>query len=300
MEEVVCRRCGAVFSAGAGTRPCPHCGSENRPGLAWIRSSTARLALAFAFIGVLLLMESPHLGNLGFFAIATLFLSWSILSEKARYGLHKPITALNLDTTKGNTSALGTTNFVPSPPEIPKEWEELISSPRPREVYLPLFARLELLFEAIFFLCGGAFALWAIFGQRDLPGALIKRLGSELFLLAWLTLWIVAGVSRLREEFRGSELLRDGEVTVGLITDWDSRRGETTVEYRFWTRSGQTFERHGKMVSRGKQYLEKCLVPVFYTPEEPTKNVALCCVSSQVRFPVNGTLKTMRRVPVRN
>jgi hypothetical protein len=233
MEEVVCRRCGAVFSVDAGTRPCPHCGSEYHAGLAWIRSSTAKLALAFAFIGVLLLMESTHLGNLGFFAMVTLFLSWSILSETAGYGLHKPITALNLDTTKAKIAALGTTNVVPSPPEIPKEWEALISSPRPREVYLPLFAKLELLFEAIFFLCSDAFALWAIFGQRDLPDAWIKRWGSELFLLTWLTLWVVSGVSRLRNELRGSELLRDGEVAVGWITDWRSGKGGTTVEYRF-------------------------------------------------------------------
>ncbi|MGH9745790.1 MAG: hypothetical protein ACRD59_06735 [Candidatus Acidiferrales bacterium] len=281
MSEATCESCGAVFASTPGSL-CPHCRRNPKSALSKILSQIPDYVWPIlAFLAWVVLADSADGGWVGL-AIIALVIAWPFLSQKSQRGLHEPVTALNLDPTgaRARAVAVGLTEIASSPPKTPEEWESLLVLPRPRELYLRASAKVDLVFESILFVAGIWFAIFMI--ERDYIDW--KRLGSGVFLAVWLSIWILGELERIRNELQARRLLRDGEVTIGLIVDWYSGRHSTRLKYQYWTRMGQGFEHTGKIMSERKFYLEKGPVPVFYLPEEPTKSVALCCAVSRVRY----------------
>jgi hypothetical protein len=98
-------------------------------------------------------------------------------------------------------------------------------------------------------------------------------------------LWVSGEIASTRRGLLARSLLRDGEVTTGIIIDRHSGHNRIRLDCQYGTRMGQKFENRGEVVSERKLYQEKGLVPVFYRPEDPTKSIALCCTVSRVRTP---------------
>jgi hypothetical protein len=93
---------------------------------------------------------------------------------------------------------------------------------RPRDVYLPFRAKMGAITEAVL---PAAFAIVFCLSplKRYLPftGRYIFH-GYDLIVLAFLVVCVGARVSSVRKELLARELLSDGSVTMGVITDWHS------------------------------------------------------------------------------
>jgi hypothetical protein len=196
--------------------------------------------------------------------------AWSMFTQNAEIGLHRPPTALNLETRKSNSAPVPM-----SRPAMPSDWRALGLLSRPRDVFMSSGAKGGLILTVFIF----AFGLWALFtyASRNEFLTLIHHPKNGLLGLLWLTFWVYFGITGIREYFVGREILRDGELTTGVLTDWRERRGGISVSFQFWTDSGQRFERHGKVHSKDELSNKTDPLKVFYLPQDPTKNVALCC-----------------------
>jgi len=202
---------------------------------------------------------------------------WSMFSQKAGIGLHRPPVALNLETRKSDSAAVSL-----SKPEMPSDWRPIASLSRPRDVFMSSGAEGQLILTVAIF----AFGIWAVFPHtsREEFLALVRNPQQGLFGLLWLTFWVYFAISGIRESFAGREILRDGELATGVLTDWREGRGGISISYQFWTDSGQRFERHGKVYSKEELRIEKDPLKVFYLPQDPTKSVALCCTPWRLRL----------------
>jgi hypothetical protein len=189
-------------------------------------------------------------------------------------GLHTPITALNLETNK-----LDSTEIPMSKPAIPGEWRSLNLLPRPRKILISNAAKGEMAMSAAVFLGVGGFFLNSYWHQFP---TLVQRPKDALFVLLWSGLLVYFEVTAIREWFIARDILRDGDLAAGVLTDWREGRGGVSVSYQFWTDSGQRFERHGKVVSKQELANEREPLKVFYLPQDPTKSMALCCTSLQI------------------
>jgi hypothetical protein len=91
-----------------------------------------------------------------------------------------------------------------------------------------------------------------------------------------MAFWIIAGPVIIWKEVAARTLRRESEVTIVFWNDHS---------YRFWTKSGDCFQRTASIDSREDAITDACLAPVFYLPQDPTKSVALCSVVSRIRVP---------------
>ena len=302
MEEVVCPRCGAVFFLSAGTPLCPHCSlnvaSRWKRIVVQARRNAWQVILGL-FIG--LGMWPADFGRRTLWAVLGLGLLvwlWSIFAESVAGNLHSHLTTLNLGgqherTEKPKSEYVPT---APAPPRVPAEWQPLLELPRPRDVYMTIRAKLATV--------GGMAALIASVGfagyvsWRHHRGAWLRWIQHADWVTGlFLAAWVYYGIHAVRYELPARALLRDGEVTIGIITQLKSSgHGSGTVAYRFWTRTGQRFEHRRSFVSGGSVFAQGGLVPVFYLPEDPTKSVALCCAISRVRTADDRMKQEMQRI----
>jgi len=172
------------------------------------------------------------------------------------------------------------------PPTTPREFQSLLTLMRPRDVCLPFRAKMGVIAEAAL-LSALAIAFYLSPLKRYFPfaGRYIFH-GYDLIPMAFLVLCVGARVPSVRQELLARDLLSDGNITMGVITDWhSSHQGAIKISYQFWTATGECFKHRGTVVSDKKSFAEGSAVPVFYLLEDPAKSVALCCARSRVRVP---------------
>jgi hypothetical protein len=210
-------------------------------------------------------------------SMITLAQFWSIFTQNAEAGLHKPPIALNLEEKKS-----GSTPVPLSRPALPGDWRITALLRRPRDVFMSSKTKSDLFLSVSIFALG----LGAVFphvAQNEFQ-RLVHDPKNDLFALLWLTFWVYFGIGGIRGYFVGREILRNGELTTGVVTDWREGRGGISVSYQFWTDSGQRFEHHGKVYSKVELSNEKDPLKVFYLPQDPTRSVALCCTHWHLRL----------------
>jgi hypothetical protein len=302
MEEVVCPRCGAVFFLSAGTPLCPHCSlnvaSRWKRIMVQARRNAWQVILGLI---VALSMWPADVGRRTFWGIlgfGLLAWVWSILSESVAGNLHSHLTTLNLGGQRVKTERPRSDYVptVPAPPKVPAEWQPLLALPRPRDVYMTARAKLATVGGMAAVVASFGFAQYSLWKHHRAPWVhWIQQLDwiSGLFLAAW----IYYGIHAIRHELPARALLRDGEATIGVITQLKSSgHGTGTVSYRFWTQTGQRFEHRRSFISSGSEFAEGSLVPVFYLPEDPTRSAALCCAISRVRTAEDRMKQEMQRI----
>ena len=271
MEEITCPRCGAIFAPENSAGICPNCGYNARTFFAKLRLIDKDMLGIVSFLVFSLVL----IHNL-FFAVIALAMAWSAFAQRARIGLHKPPIALNLEARELQRAPIPI-----SKPSIPNEWKTLTSLSRPRVIVMSARAKGEIVLSVVFFLGVGGFVLSSYWNQFE---TLVEHPQDSIFGLAWLGLFVYLGGIRMRDWFAAREILMDGELTAGVLTDWREGRGGSSISYQYWTDSGQRFERHGKLIFKEELATKEGPLKVFYLPQDPTKSVALCCTSLRVRI----------------
>lgn len=272
MDELVCPRCAAVV-ATSQSAACSNCGYDfSRP--------TARIRLlARQYLWLIVLLPfaiATIRSSLVFSAIVAVFVLLAIgfsLTEKMRQSLSLNAPKVHVPVTM-------------SKPEMPADWEPMARVPRPRAVYSPPTAKIWSVLTAVGFAAAVGFAIspfWrdaaATLRSRSLP----RLLWDNSFFLLWLVGFISIGVASVRRFLTEREALREGELASGVLTDWSQgRHGSVSIQYQFWTSSGQRFEGRGKLNSRRDLKEGDGVFPVFYLAHQPKSNVALCCTGLRI------------------
>lgn len=280
MTETSCPRCGAIFSSTGDLRHCSHCGLDCGTASAKFHITSRRYIRLALFFGVWLAAYLPIFITVKweYWAIASsllvLALFWSYVSRKTRREFYNPTAPLNIYAPPTDAKS-GQSSLPLRHPETPRQWKALISAPRPREVYLPLGSKVELLFAVLVGLGGGSLWLGAV-THRAIFGRAMHWHGYDWLPLFYLAFGIITCLALIRKELAARTLLRDGEVTIGFWNDGT---------YRFWTKSGECFQRAASIGSCDGAITDAGLVPVFYLPQDPTRSVALCSLVSRIRVP---------------
>jgi hypothetical protein len=98
---------------------------------------------------------------------------------------------------------------------------------------------------------------------------------SLMIIVASVTLWMV---------IRDRILLKNGELAVAVVTQQElfgRHKSSSRIRYRFTSSSGEIFQGAGTDYSRRVRV--DTTVPVFYKPENPKMNVALCAATCELR-----------------
>lgn len=172
-----------------------------------------------------------------------------------------------------------------SKPELPAEWGPVARVPRPRDVYSPATAKIWRVLGAAAWAVTAAFVIYPLWKNSagTVQGRSLPRLvWDNWFLLLWIAGFISIGVASVRGFFIEREVLRDGELAPGVLTDWSKGRYGISIRYQFWTSSGQRFAGSGKLNSRRDLEATDGVFPVFYLSQQPKSNVALCCADLRI------------------
>jgi hypothetical protein len=164
-----------------------------------------------------------------------------------------------------------------SRPAMPESWRNLVQTARPRDVYLSPEAKTRTVIGVALLL---AFAGVGVGISLNTPSSAVVVMGM---LMTALFLYLaVAAVLTARNQL---ELVREGELTPGVLTDYrEGRRGTVFLSYQFWTDSGEIFKGSGTLVPGKDPAIGKQPLQVFYLPHDPKKNLALACTMVRIRL----------------
>jgi hypothetical protein len=263
MEELVCPRCAAVTANAPPVTVCCNCEYD-------FHSATGRIGLLAKQYGWLIFLLPFAMATLRRGIVVSVIVAVFVLlaigfsaTEKMRQSL-----SLNLDSPK---------TYVISPsfpkPTLPASWESSAWASRPRDVHASPTTKIGALLGAAGSVAAIGFVIDAL---RKHPVAT----SDNSFLLLWLVILLFIEAAAIRGFLIDREVLREGDLTPGVLTDWTKGRHGISIRYQFWTASGRRFEGSGKVNSR--RDLPDGIFPVFYLSDEPKRNVALCCTGLRI------------------
>lgn len=235
------------------------------------------------------------------FMAGSLIWAGSICFQNARDSFKTPATTLNL----GESAQVSDDTPLSRPP-MPDSWKRLASMLPPRELEsasgsyrhdvstqnsLTRRARgltwaEQLLIAAL--ICG--LIVYVASHWRRIENAVRRgEISPTGFIYGVFILLVIGyGIRRVRYD---DQILRDGVMTPGVLTDWyeqSTHSGHSVrIRYQFWTDSGQKFEGSGTLTpgfSEPSLSIAQEPLKVFYLPGSPGKNVALCCTVSRIRL----------------
>lgn len=170
-----------------------------------------------------------------------------------------------------------------SKPELPAMWEALARVPRPRDVHSPPAARISVVLMDVGCVAAAVFGIYTLWKNPAAQGHSLQRLVRDnWFVLLWVASLISIATANVRRFLMDREVLRDGQLAPGVLTDWSKGRYGISIRYQFWTSSGQRFEGSGKLTSRWDLKATDGVFPVFYLSHQPKSNVALCCTDLRI------------------
>jgi hypothetical protein len=277
MDELTCPQCSAVCTPEISGGYCPHCGYNFGMSSAqsWKDATNAWVLLFVAAWGVLVFQSG---GSFGVVALGLLLVfAWTLSNQQRRTGLQRLPAAPSPNAESDSSSSLG---VEPSKPSMPDEWQTVAQLRRPRDVYLPSSAKIWLFLDGAIFIAVGGLLLWysvKAFARHP------SFAWVQLLVILWIALWLFFGVARVRDIRKTRELLRDGELTAGVLTIWRHDRYGNFLRYHFWSESGQKFEAVGRLHQSAQRMARTDLLQVFYLSSEPKRNVALCCTPLRIR-----------------
>ena len=123
---------------------CPHCGQNARTLFARVRPADKTFVALVLFLAFSMFVIRSFL--LSMIAMAQV---WSMITQNAKIGLHKPLTGLSLETKKSSL------NPVPlSRPAMPGDWSVIALLSRPRDVFMSSKAKAEVILSVLIFCLG--------------------------------------------------------------------------------------------------------------------------------------------------
>jgi hypothetical protein len=173
-----------------------------------------------------------------------------------------------------------TTGSVPGP--FDEMSRRLAEVPRPRPIRMSRRGKSSaVLVFAILFASMGIF----VAGLSAKTAAAAGKPGPPQFLMYALPIVfiLVIGPVMLRTILRQKPLLAEGEIGTGRVTERRMARHGPTIRYEFTSPLGEHFSRSTADGSR--QLSEGMNVPIFYDPQNPKKQLALCASFYEVVLP---------------
>ena len=272
VNELGCPRCAAVVAVSKSASVCSNCGYDFSRPTARIRMVAVQdLWLIFLMPFAVAVMRKGVVVS----AIVAVFVLLAVgfsLTEKMRQSL-----SLNAPKVHVPISM--------SKPELPTDWEPIARLPRPRTVYLPPTAKVWSVLGSAGLVVGMGLVTYTLWKNSavTMQGRSVPRLiWDNRFVLVWLVAFVSIGAANVRSFLIEREVLREGELTSGVLTDWSKGRRGIWVKYQFWVSSGQRFEGTAKVNSRWDPAASSGVFPVFYLSHEPKRNVALCCTNLRI------------------
>jgi hypothetical protein len=271
-----------------GKAYCPQCG--------WNREAAEKQALLFQrFLPVLVILcDAPLIvwiikGGSGV-AILVALIALAILPAilvvlavrwRVRLAVSKSRAAQPAATV---TSQAGTPSISAPSEKVAREYALLAELPRPRPVHMSRQGKINVAIISIALL---AFAI-ALFAMAVMQPAVAGRNPTPPRPLAYVVaLGVVALIVfvMLRSLDRQRGLLAEGELAMARVTkQWIARNG-TGIQYEFTTRAGEIFSH--MTTDNSRQLLVGMTAPVFYDPQQPKRQVALCASFYEIKLSRN-------------
>jgi hypothetical protein len=158
----------------------------------------------------------------------------------------------------------------------------LADLPRPRPLRMSRRGKMNAMIISIALLASlGIFAAGLV-GQSAVAG---RNAGPPNFLTSALPIVLILVIAPLMLRTLGQQkvLLAEGEMVMGQVTKrWIARNGPN-IRYEFNTPLGEHFSRGAADGSR--QLSVGMNVPIFYDPQKPKKQLALCASFYEVVLP---------------
>jgi hypothetical protein len=235
MPRPKCPRCSSPLSGSFFRTQCENCGTKLGPsGQAW-RDLAISMAPAFVLVGFTVLasrhssIRPSEIFRVASQCIAVLIF---VLLRDAPVPDRTP-QILELLRRPTRTDVPIPVRELEAPLfETPKSWRAILSSPRPRKLKSSIARKIT--FEVITLLAG--VAVWIAF-SLEYNWHPIDRGLWNLLGLCWFVVLIYGFITSFRNAYQSRRLLRDGEATIGRVTDaWEtggeSRKVHITVQFR--------------------------------------------------------------------
>ena len=280
MPSIECPECHLPTASALGKAYCPQCG--------WNRDAADKQTrLLLRLLPVLVIVfdaplityiflghaEMPSLGALGALAIVPAILVVLVIRGKVRLGSSGASAA----SPANNEAAMTASNAAPSG-AITGEYRALAKLPRPRPVRMSRQGRTNTAILAVSMLFFAA-ALVAMVVIKPVSGGGVTPPRAVVFGLPFVLVAVIVFVMR-RSLVQQRWLLAEGEIAMARVTkQWISRNGHG-IRYEFTAPGGETFSR--MTTDNARQLLVGMDVPIFYDPDEPKKQVALCAAFYEV------------------
>ncbi len=113
------------------------------------------------------------------------------------------------------------------------------------------------------------------------PTAALRDLGP---LLLFALIWSVIGITTIRSNRRDRKLLAEGDLAIAIVTHQELSGGknrQSKIRYEFRDATGRLVE--GEGIDESWEVYEDMEILVFYDPEDPGRNVAICAASCELR-----------------
>jgi hypothetical protein len=115
--------------------------------------------------------------------------------------------------------------------------------------------------------------------SRSLP-----TLGKLVPLLLFALIWTFVGITTIKSARKDRKLFAEGDLAIATVTHQKLSGGKhrhSGIRYEFKDHAGRLVE--GKGTDDSWELYEDMEVPVFYDPENPGKNVAICSALCEIR-----------------
>ena len=274
MPSIECPECHMPTASALGKAYCPQCG--------WNREAAEKQTrLLLRLLPVLVIVfdaplityiflghaEMPSLAALGALAIVPAILVVLVVRGKVRIGGAGASAGLSVKTEPAATPSNAALSGA-----ITGEYRALTKLPRPRRVRMSRQGRMNTAIITISLLFFAA-ALVAMVVIKPVSGSGVTPPRAVVFALPFALVAVIVFVMR-RSLVQQRWLLAKGEIAMARVTkQWISRNGHG-IRYEFTAPDGEAFSR--TTTDNARQLLVGMDVPVFYDPEEPKKQVALC------------------------
>jgi hypothetical protein len=284
--EVTCWHCRAVFDPTTTGKRCPYCGHHPEAWLAKLRFA------AIDFIGPAGLVAVVVFNFKDDPAISAMFLFGAVVW--AIFILYEDV-----------SDWVPTSGALPIKPPMPEGWKQFSpvrgtrlidatsstgTGKRNQATALPRTSGLTWAEQLLIAVLASALIAYGALHWNQIAsfrGVMHIPVTSVAYVAVFGGL-IVYGIRRTSFE---KEVLRDGLLTTGVLAGWYDKSSYTRtgyqkyirIRYYFWTESNQKFEGSGTLIaglSADDLSINQEPLKVFYLPQDPSKNVALCCTAN--------------------
>jgi len=287
MKKLICPKCGMEAIGGSGfwgtSKPyCSFCGwnvslakEVERKALKQLPWSFLLILAFFALIG--------YLSKSGFTLFPFLFLSiFVVCSAIASWRKLRLLEASHPTAVYANAlpSVMAAKESIKQARANPHQY--LWSLAKPRRVRFKPMARVIAVAFPISWIFIVYFGYLMVRDQIGVSGRLAILRDLSPFLL-FVLIWLVIGITTIRSAWRDRKLLAEGDLAIAVVTHQKTTRGKhsrSEIKYEFRDSSGRVVQGKGTDESWG--LYEDMEAPVFYSPTNPSENVALCAATCEL------------------